>query len=213
MVVAGPFPPATALLLRRPVTLRCLVPFRRFKIHLPSGPLQQFCRLVVRQRGIDRQFLPPQIMLLPMMGDAGLILCVGLVVRHAYENWSTFLCAFERWWRFWSLWSMTMRRSRCLECTTMTMTMTATSARIDIFRSARRRIPVDGPPMNDFHYARRINCHSKSTQWRAAPDLPQHTLLEPCRLNCGRNGVCILRHVDGVYCFSAESEGGRYQLS
>ena len=41
---------------------------------------------------------------------------------------------------------------------------------------------------------------------RAAPDLPQHTLLEPCQLNSGRNGVGILRHVDGVYCFLAESE-------
>ena len=53
------------------------------------------------------------------------------------------------------------------------------------------------------------NCHSKSTQRtsRSWPS-PTHAALEPCRLNCGRNGVGILRHVDGVYCFSAESEGG-----
>lgn len=38
---------------------------------------------------------------------------------------------------------------------------------------------------------------------RAVPDLPQHALLVPCRLNCGRNGVGILRHVDGVDRFFA----------
>jgi len=75
-------------------------------------------------------------------------------------------------------------RSRCLECTTVTMT--ATSARIEIFPSARRRMPVDGPPMNDFHYARRMSYSATSRvvkiairsqrNGRAAPDLPQHTL-------------------------------------